>query len=179
MQYYFRAGVTGKVQLLPAINGMICLQGFEELSAGSCLNIPDETKWVPSMGYEFYEPGFGSLLKEYSNTYPGLPLVVTESGIATEVGERRAENIVRSLEQIAEAQAEGADIRGYYHWSLTDNFEWAEGYEPRFGLYHVDRSNFERIPTLGATVLSEISGTRGLSGEHRDVYGGIGPMTKE
>lgn len=179
LQYYFRAGVTGKVQLLPAINGMICLQGFEELSAGSCLNIPDETKWVPSMGYEFYEPGFGSLLKEYSNTYPGLPLVVTESGIATEVGERRAENIVRSLEQIAEAQAEGADIRGYYHWSLTDNFEWAEGYEPRFGLYHVDRSNFERIPTLGATVLSEISGTRGLSGEQRDVYGGTGPMTKE
>lgn len=179
LQYYFRAGVTGKLQLLPAVNGMICLQGFEDLSGGSCLNIPDQTKWVPSMGYEFYEPGFGALLEEYATTYPSLPLVVTESGIATEVGERRAENIVRSLEQIANAQAKGADIRGYYHWSLTDNFEWAEGYEPQFGLYEVDRNNFERSPTLGATLLGDIANQRELSSEMRDTYGGTGPMTPE
>ena len=179
LQYYFRAGVTGKLQLLPAINGMICLNGFEDLSGGSCLNIPDQSKWVPSMGYEFYEPGFGTLLNEYAAKYPTLPLIVTESGIATNVGERRAENIVRSLEQIADAQAQGADIRGYYHWSLTDNFEWAEGYEPRFGLYTVNRETFERTPTLGATVLSTIAADRALSGEMQMNYGGIGPMTPE
>ena len=179
LQYYFRAGVTGKVALIPGIDGMICLNGFEALSGGACLNIPDESKWVPSMGYEFYEEGFGNLLMEYSQQYPNLPFVVTESGIATNVGERRAENIVRSLEQIALAQEQGADIRGYYHWSLTDNFEWAEGYEPRFGLYQVDHQTYDRSATLGATVLGEIAKEKMVTGSHRQLYGGTGPMTAE
>ena len=59
-----------------------------------------------------------------------LPLVVTEAGIATNVGARRTENIVRVLEQIERARADGVDVRGYYHWSLMDNFEWAEGLRP-------------------------------------------------
>ena len=179
LQYYFRAGVTGKVSLLPGVNGMICVQGFEELSAGACLQVPDSTKWVPSMGYEFYEVGFGNILREYASSYPDLPFVVTESGIATNVGARRAENIVRSLEQIAQAQQDGADIRGYYHWSLTDNFEWAEGFEPKFGLYTVDRTDYSRSPTLGATILQEIATTRQLTEEQRSLYGGTGSMTPE
>ena len=106
-------------------------------------------------------------------------MVVTEAGIATEKGERRAENIVRSLEQIQVSIEQGADVRGYYHWSLTDNFEWAEGYTPRFGLYSVDRNDYSRSPTLGATVLAEIAETRSLTGDQRSTYGGLGPMTPE
>ena len=45
---------------------------------------------------------------------------------------------MRILEAIARARDDGVDVRGYYHWSLTDNFEWAEGFGPRFGLYSVD-----------------------------------------
>ena len=179
LQYYFRAGVTGKVTILPGVDAMICLAGFVELAAGACLEVGDPSKWVSSMGYEYYEPGLRELLTEFSTWWPELPLVVTEAGIATQRGERRAENIVRSLEQMALSMVDGADVRGYFHWSLTDNFEWAEGYEPRFGLYRVDRSDYSRSPTLGATALGEIADNRGLSGEQRALYGGLGPMTQE
>ncbi len=179
LQYYFRAGVTGKVQVLPGVDAMICLAGFEELAAGACLELEDPTKWVPSMGYEYYEPGLRELLTDFSESWPMTPLVVTEAGIATERGARRAENIVRSLEQIATSIDGGADVRGYYHWSLTDNFEWSEGFVPRFGLYRVDYTDYSRSPTLGAEVLGQIAEGRGLTAEDCSLYGGLGPMTPE
>jgi beta-glucosidase len=134
---------------------------------------------VPVMGYEFYAPGLYTILKEMSARYPALPMVVTEAGIATEDGARRAENVVRVLEQIERARSEGVDVRGYYHWSLFDNFEWAEGFGPRFGLYRVDYSTYARTATEGATVLGEIAGGRALTTALRQAHGGDGPMTPE
>ena len=129
LQYYFRAGVTGQVKILPLVDATICFSGLDQ---GACLAPDDPTHFVPSMDYEFWAPGLYDLLGEFSRRFPDLPLTVTESGIATESGRRRAEHIVRSLQQIHRAIEDGMDIRGYYHWSLMDNFEWAEGYEPRF-----------------------------------------------
>ena len=110
-----------------------------------------------------------------------LPLLITESGIATLVGARRAENVVRTLEQIHRAIADGADVRGYYHWALMDNFEWASGYAPHFGLYSVDRTMtaYPRTITLGGTVFGQVAMTRTLTQAQRMRYGGIGPMTPE
>ena len=69
----------------------------------------------------------------------------------------RASNGIFSIGGVrATATCDGADIRGYYHWSLYDNFEWAEGYEPRFGLYRVDYDDYSRSPTLGADVYEDI-----------------------
>ena len=118
---------------------------------------------MPTMGYEYYEPGIYNVLTDFGARWPELPLIVTESGLATEVGTRRAEHIVRSLEQIALAIKAGVDVRGYYHWSLTDNFEWAEGYEPRFGLFRVDYQSYARTATEGATILGEIARARGIT----------------
>jgi beta-glucosidase len=87
--------------------------------------------------------------------------------------------VVRSLEQIAKARDEGVDVRGYLHWSLYDNFEWVEGYEPRFGLYRVDFASYERTPTEGATVLGAISAARAITTEQRQELGGLGPMSPE
>ncbi len=176
VQYYFRSGVTAEVQPISILGGMIC---FGEFDFGSCLPPEDETWWVPEMAYEFYAPGIRIILNELGEAFPDLPLVVTESGISTHVGERRAENIVRTLEQIQGAIDDGVDVRGYYHWSLMDNFEWAEGYGPRFGLYEVDFETFDRSPTLGQEVLAEIAGQRAMSAELRETYGGNGPMTPE
>jgi beta-glucosidase len=132
------------------------------------------------MGYEYWAPGLYDILMEYHERYADLPLMVTEAGIATEVGRRRAEHVTRTLEQIHFARRAGADVRGYYHWTLMDNFEWAEGYEPRFGLYRVDRAGeYARVPTEGATLFGEIAGARRLTIEQRETYGGLGPMTPE
>jgi beta-glucosidase len=131
------------------------------------------------MGYEGWTDGLGDVLLAFAARYPDLPLVVTEAGIATEVGRRRAENVVRILETIERARAGGADVRGYYHWSLTDNFEWAEGFGPRFGLYSVDYATYARTASEGADALSQIARARELSAELRERYGGTGPMTPE
>ncbi|MDW8246306.1 MAG: family 1 glycosylhydrolase [Sandaracinaceae bacterium] len=180
LQYYFRTGVTASPALLPLVRATPC---FPPLDSGACLRpeFRDPTHYVPAMRYEFYAPGFYEVVMSFHRRYgPRLPLLATESGIATEVGARRAENIVRILEQIGRLLDEGVDFRGYYHWSLMDNFEWAEGFVPRFGLYRVERSgDYPRTPTLGAMVYGEIVRGRTLTEMHRRMYGGLGPMTPE
>ena len=176
VQYYARMGVTGSPALVPGLELTPCAGGID---LGACVPPLDETKYVPSMDYEYFEPGIYKVLIDYSDRWPALPLMVTESGLATRVGRRRAEHVVRSLEQIWRAREEGVDVRGYFHWSLMDNFEWAEGYEPRFGLYSVDRQTFERTPTDGALMLGNIARERRLSEEISQDFGGLGPMTPE
>lgn len=177
VQYYFRAGVTGTDGLVPLLALTPCSGDFD---FGSCLPpLGDSTHCVPAMKYEYYEPGLYDVLKDFSSRWPSLPLVVTESGIATETGQRRAEHVVRSLEQIDRALQEGVDVRGYYHWSLYDNFEWAEGFVPRFGLFKVDYQTYDRAATEGATAFTAIIGARGLTSDMRKTMGGTGPMTPE
>lgn len=176
VQYYFRTGVTAERQVTPELGLAFC---FEPFDFGSCLPPGDPTFDVPSMNYEFWAEGWYTILAELGARFPNLPMTVTEGGIATTVGARRAENIVRTLEQIQRAIDDGVDVRGYYHWSLMDNFEWAEGYEPQFGLFSVDRSTYARTPTLGQEVYAEIAGARVLTAAQRETYGGDGPMTPE
>jgi beta-glucosidase len=176
VQYYSRNGVTGSIAVIPVLRLMVCFGAFD---FGACVPPEEPSHWVPSMRYEYWEPGIHEILKDFGQRWPELPLTVTESGLATEVGRRRAEHVIRSLEQIARARDEGVDVRGYYHWSLMDNFEWAEGYGPRFGLYQVDYTSYERTATEGATVLGEIAGSRRITVEQRAAYGGLGPMTPE
>jgi beta-glucosidase len=176
VQYYFRTGVTGLNGLIPVLKLTPCFGSFD---FGACVPPIDPSFCVPAMRYEHYAPGLYNVLTDFSTRWPDLPLVVTESGIATELGERRAENVVRALEQIDRARAEGVDVRGYYHWSLFDNFEWAEGFVPRFGLYKVDYTTYDRTPTAGADVLGAIAAARKLTSAQREQYGGDGPMTPE
>lgn len=177
VQYYFRAGVTAQPATLRPVGLTPC---FGPLDFGACIPPADETHWVPTMHYEYWAPGLGEILLDLGERWPDLPLLVTEAGIATEVGRRRAENVVRTLEQIARARAAGVDVRGYYHWSLMDNFEWAEGYEPRFGLFRVDRTgDYPRTITEGGTVYGTIAESRELTMSQRIEYGGLGPMTPE
>ncbi|MEM7155465.1 MAG: family 1 glycosylhydrolase [Myxococcota bacterium] len=177
VQYYLRAGVTGASGLLPLINVTPCFNGID---VGACVPELDPTYHVPMMNYEHYPQGLYLRLVDFSSRWPDLPMTVTESGIATAVGQRRSEAIVRALESIERARSEGADVRGYYHWSLYDNYEWAEGYEPRFGLYTVDyEGDYARTATMGVDVLTQIVAARDLPQDIRDTHGGEGPMTPE
>jgi beta-glucosidase len=174
LQYYFRAGVSGDAPLLAGVKP--CIYGID---LGACLPAPEPSYCAPIMGYEAWNEGFAIVIRDFAKRYPTMPLVVTESGIATKNGKRRAENIVRILEAVTRVRDEGVDLRGYYHWSLTDNFEWAEGFGPRFGLYTVDYTTYGRSPTEGATVYKDIVAARTLTTEQRKNYGGTGPMSPE
>ncbi len=175
-QYYFRAGVTGNPGLLPGLGLTPCLSTYD---FGSCLPPSDPTHCVPAMGYDFHVEGLSEILVDFAQRWPDLPLLVTEGGIATDVGARRAENVVRSLEQIEQARILGADVRGYYHWSLMDNFEWVEGFGPHFGLFSVDYTTYARTATEAVGVLHDIASKHRMTRGQRQKYGGTGKMTPE
>lgn len=176
LQYYFRDGVTAKMQLIPGLKLFFC---FEPFDFGSCVRT-DKSKWIPTMSYEWSEEGIYEVLMRLKNRYSDLPIVITESGLAANNDVRRSEHIVRTLEQIKRAIDDGADVRGYYHWSLTDNFEWHLGYGPHFGLYKVDREdNMRRDATHGAITYRAIIENRTISTELRELHGGTGPMSPE
>ncbi len=174
LQYYFRSGVSGDAALLAGVKP--CFAGID---LGACLPAADTSYCIPIMGYEGWHDGIATVIRGFAARYPQMPLLITEAGIATASGKRRAENIVRILEAVTRVRDEGADIRGYYHWSLTDNFEWAEGFGPRFGLYNVDYTTYARTPTLGAEVFKEIATSRTVTKAQREEHGGTGSMTAE
>jgi len=98
------------------------------------------------MRYEFYPPAIGLAVRHVAAMLPDTPILVTENGLGTAIDEERVEYINGALEAVEDAVADGYDIRGYCHWSLLDNFEWAEGYRLKFGLVEVDRTTFKRTP---------------------------------
>ena len=85
-----------------------------------------------------------------------LPLIVTENGVADRDDELRPRYIVDHLAAVADAVAAGADVRGYLYWTALDNFEWAQGYGQRFGIFAVDRDTQERRPKPSAAVYARI-----------------------
>jgi beta-glucosidase len=117
---------------------------------------------VNDLGWEVYPAGLGAVLREWGRR-SGLPLHVTENGIADASDAKRVRFIPRHLAEVASAIADGVDVRGYFHWSLLDNFEWAEGYEPRFGLVEVDYVTQERRPRESAHVYARIARARTLA----------------
>ncbi|KKB08427.1 beta-glucosidase [Devosia geojensis] len=101
------------------------------------------------MGWEIYPKGLTDLLVRVSNDYTKLPIYVTENGMAEvdmDDDPRRVTYYEAHLKALLDARNEGADVRGYFAWSLMDNFEWAEGFAKRFGLVHVDYATQKRTP---------------------------------
>lgn len=92
----------------------------------------------------------------------GVPLLVTENGMHTDDDERRARYLRSHIAAAGDALAEGLDLRGYFHWSLVDNFEWAEGWRPRFGLLALDLETGKRTPRPSAEVFARICRNNGI-----------------
>ena len=116
-----------------------------------------ETEATTQMGYEFYPRALGGAIRRAWKVAPGLPIVVTENGVATLRDERRIEYMDVALHEVRACVDEGIDVRGYIHWSLLDNFEWIFGYKPRFGLVEVDRQTFARRPKPSGYWLGNIA----------------------
>jgi beta-glucosidase len=113
---------------------------------------------LTDMGWAVHPRGLPALLTTAARRY-ALPLYVTENGIADAEGHRRGAFLQAHLEAVQAAVRDGVDVRGYFHWSLVDNFEWAEGLRPRFGLYRADRT-----PAPGADVFRQWAGREGRAG---------------
>ncbi|MFF8606869.1 GH1 family beta-glucosidase [Streptomyces sp. NPDC015346] len=114
---------------------------------------------LTAMGWAVDPSALYDLLTRVSARYPGLPLVISENGAAyeDEVGAdgtvhdpERAAYVHAHLDAVHRAMEEGVDVRGYFLWSLMDNFEWAYGYAKRFGAVHVDYTTLARTPKSSA-----------------------------
>jgi beta-glucosidase len=88
---------------------------------------------------------------------------VTENGLPDADDDQRPCFLLRHLAQIQRAATHGVDVRGYYHWSFTDNFEWAEGWALRFGLVALDERTQARSPRPSARLYSEIAQTNAIT----------------
>ena len=122
------------------------------------LNEKEES--VSDMGWAIRPSGIFKVLKDVSKFKK--PIYITENGIADVQDKYRAEFIINHLKFVHKAIEHGADIRGYFYWSLIDNFEWADGFMPRFGLLAVDYSNLSRTARKSALVYKEICENNGI-----------------
>lgn len=128
---------------------------------GKASRRPPEGAELTQMGYEYRPQALGATCRDaWAATQ--TPILVTESGIATQDDSRRRAFIREALESISAAIADGVDIRGYVYWTLLDNFEWMSGYAPTFGLVGVDRRTQARAIKLSAVMLGEIARANSL-----------------
>jgi len=113
-------------------------------------------------GMERRPEALGAAISYAASVLPGVPLLVTENGIATADDADRIRFTEDALRGLSHAIAGGADVRGYVHWSLLDNFEWMLGYRPTFGLVSVDRETFARTPKPSLAWLGKVARRNGL-----------------
>lgn len=144
-----RANALGEPEMLPHGAG-------KPLTAMGTAVTPEALYWGPKLLWERY----------------GIPIYITENGMSNcdwialdgEVHDpQRIDFLRRYLLQLRRAVDDGADVRGYFHWSILDNFEWANGYKERFGLVYVDYSNQRRVLKDSARWYRSVIGTNGES----------------
>ena len=123
----------------------------------------EETDQTTQMGYEYYPQALGAAIRRAAKSCPGAQILVTESGIATAIDEKRVAYMQSALREVQACLAAGIDVRSYLYWSWLDNFEWAFGYAPKFGLVGVDRRTFARHPKPSATWLGNVARNRALT----------------
>ena len=153
INYYTKAYIQWRPRRLPQ-------DVSPELQIG--LSFARRGATASDLGWKIHPRGFQLMLRKLLRF--GVPIYVTENGIADAEDRHRAGYIRSHLAVVASAIAEGLDIRGYYHWSLLDNFEWIKGFWPRFGLYSVDYSDFRRTPRASAAFYRRVIEAHGGSG---------------
>jgi beta-glucosidase len=123
-----------------------------------------------AMDWEIYPQGLTETLRWVANRYGNVPLYITENGAAIEDipapnghvdDTRRVQYLNSHLRAAKEAIGTGVDLRGYFVWSLLDNFEWQSGFSKRFGIVRVDFASQQRVPKASARFYSDVIRTNG------------------
>jgi beta-galactosidase len=159
VNYYFRGRVTGLGQsLTPSIPILDFLPATTYRSAAAPNGPECPTECSSDHGSEIYPWGFRMVLAE-AGRY-GRPVVVTENGIGTSRDRQRRSYLRTHLRALRNAiRAGDANVLGYFHWSLTDNFEWNLGYGQHFGLYGFDPATLERHERPSARLYGKVAKT--------------------
>jgi beta-glucosidase len=151
---YFNIDLVRKYMDFMAINfyfnNLVGIKGFK--------NTDDI---VTDLGWWYRPEKLEDILKKLYRRYR-LPIIITENGLADYKDTLRKEWIKKSIEAIQNCIGDGVNIFGYLHWSLIDNFEWAEGFWPRFGLAKIDYKTKERIIRDSAYYYSKIVRRNGI-----------------
>lgn len=106
---------------------------------------------------EIYPEGLYRILRAiYQRTRGNKPMYITENGFCDALDDRRPRAILEHLAMVHRALREGIPVRGYFHWTLVDNFEWNNGWSARFGLIELDPQTQERLPRRSASMFGEI-----------------------
>ncbi len=186
MNEYFLSGIdrglipspVGQGQEAPGLKGAWDLIGINyysrtvlsetTLASGSLFGEPPPGAELSLMGWEVYPEGFYRFLKRLQ-AY-GQPIYVTENGISTLDDDQRCRYLLRHLREMQRAISEGVDVRGYLHWSLVDNFEWAEGYSQKFGIVALEPDTLERRPRPSAYLYRDIARANAVTAEQFGKY---------
>jgi beta-glucosidase len=136
-------------------------------------NVPQRQHAVTETGWEMYAPALTRVLLWVKERYPAIPLYLTENGTATYDPPHTIDGVVddplrvwyykEHLKAAHTAIKHGADLRGYFAWSLLDNYEWSLGYSKRFGIVHVNFETQERTPKSSARFYSDVIRSNGAS----------------
>jgi beta-glucosidase len=130
--------------------------------AHGMLGPEDGVPVVDIMGYEFWPEALAATIRRAWEVTGGVPVIVTESGLSATDDTQRIEYVRRALTGVLDCLDEGIDVRGYTYWSLLDNFEWAYGYGPQFGLVAVDRATQQRTAKPSARWLGGVARSNAL-----------------
>ena len=143
LNYYTRDFVRNTGLSLPGLVGNICtLEHHQHIGKRN------------DLGWEIYPEGLAHFLRAYARYR--LPILITENGLPANDDEDRWTFIYLHLWQVARALSDGIPVAGYLHWSLLDNYEWADGFKARFGLIGVDHATQARTPRESARRLARV-----------------------
>jgi len=133
---------------------------------------PIDAPRLTQLGNAPYPEGLLAVLRRVRDAGLGIPIYVAENGIGTDDDRWRIEYIARHLEQVGRAIGEGCDVRGYFHWTSVDNFEWHLGWTAQFGLLGFDPETFERRLKPSARFLSNVARANSLTSDAVARYAG-------
>ncbi|KKS69436.1 hypothetical protein A3A14_01570 [Candidatus Daviesbacteria bacterium RIFCSPLOWO2_01_FULL_43_38] len=142
MNYYFHNRLKRNKGIMPKI-----------------VDVSAYSKEVSDMGWEVFPEGIFNVLTDFAD---GLPIYITECGIATSNDDRRIRFLMQYLQEVYRAIQAGVKVKGFFYWSLLDNFEWADGFDPRFGLVEMDYTTQKRTPRPSALVYADIIKNNGI-----------------
>ena len=148
---------------LEAVRGddFIGVQTYSRLRLGPVGPLgPDDGAEVNMMGEEFYPEALAATIRQAA-AVAGIPVLVTENGLATADDTRRIAYVQRALRGVANCLRDGIDVRSYIYWTALDNYEWIFGYRPTFGLIAVNRTTQKRTVKPSARWLGDVARSNG------------------